>query len=65
MSAWASAEKIQGYNFILNSPFYITKVILSTIHNNYMFTAISGVDFGNKIVSGRPHGGVVFVYVTK
>ena len=42
--------------------FYSNTSCLGTIHINYMFTLLSGVDSGNKILSGGPHGGVVFVY---
>ena len=34
----------------------------STIHDNYMYTAISGVDASKKILVGRPNGGVAILF---
>ena len=36
--------------------------ILSSIHNNYLCTCISGIDHTTHIIRGRPHGGVAILY---
>ena len=36
--------------------------MFSSIHNNYLFTCISGIDHTTDIIIGRPHGGVAILY---
>ena len=36
--------------------------IFSNIHNDYLFTCISGIDHTIGIIKGRPHGGVAILY---
>ena len=35
---------------------------LSNFHNTYMYTEVSGVDCKARILTGRPYGGVAFIY---
>ena len=35
---------------------------LSTINDNYLYTGVSGVDDGEKIIQGHPPGGVAILY---
>ena len=35
---------------------------LSTISDNYLYTSVSGVDDGEKIIQGHPPGGVAILY---
>ena len=39
--------------------------VFSTIHLNYLYTAISGVDSKESFLSGRPKGGVGIFYKKK
>ena len=34
----------------------------SSIHNNYLFTCISGIDHTTNIIMGCPQGGVAILY---
>ena len=36
--------------------------MFSSIHNNYLFTCISGIDHTTDIIMGRPQGGVAILY---
>ena len=36
---------------------------LSTINDNYLYTGVSGVDDGEKIIQGHPPGGVAILYL--
>ena len=36
--------------------------MFSSIHNNYLFTCISGIGHTTDIIIGRPHGGVAILY---
>ena len=39
-----------------------TLYILGSISTDYMYTAISGVDYAHHILQGKPHGGVGILY---